>query len=100
MARIITKQLAERIIKKLKGVKISSGAHDQYAISDLQGTIIAVTGLRHGSNKESGHDHMPEDLCIGPGKAKALAQCRVTRKQYIEILREQGDAPPELQQAD
>ena len=95
MARIITKQLATKILEKLKAVKVGSGAHVEYDIYDFHGRLVASTSLRHGSNKEQGHDHMPEDLHIGPGKAKALAQCKVSRKEYIALLQEQGDADPD-----
>jgi hypothetical protein len=96
MARIITKELAARILKKLKATKIGSGgAHIDYEIVDFHGRIIAITSLRRGSNKELGHDHMPDDLHIGPGKAKLLGQCPLSRKQYIKILQDKGDAEPD-----
>lgn len=96
MARIITKELAIKIISKLKATEIhSGGAHDQYQITDDHGRVVAITSIRHGSNKEAGHDHMPNDLHLGPSKARSLAQCGVSRKQYIAILQEQGDAEPD-----
>jgi hypothetical protein len=96
MARIITKELAVKIIKKLDATKVASGgAHDQYQITDFQGRVVAVTSVRHGSNKELGHDHMPDDLHLGPSKTKSLGQCNISRKQFIAILQEQGDAEAE-----
>ena len=93
MARIITKELAKKILKKLKATRIGSGgAHIDYVISDFQGRIIAITSLRRGSNRELGHDHMPDDLHIGPSKAKLLGQCPLSRAEYIKILQAQGDA--------
>jgi hypothetical protein len=91
----INSELAKKIIRKLKATQIGSGAHIDYQVLDLQGKVVAITSLRHGSNKELGHDHMPDDLHIGPGKAKVLAQCGISRKQYIKILQSQGDADPE-----
>jgi hypothetical protein len=91
----ITKELAKKILKKLKAERIGSGAHLDYQILDFHGRIVAMTSLRHGSSKNLGHDHMPDDLHIGPGKAKLLGQCPLGRTQYIEILQEQGDADPD-----
>ncbi len=88
--RIITKELALRIIDKLKAKKVRSGkAHDDYAF-EYNGRIILQTSLRRGSEKDIGHDHMPGDLGMGPGKTKLFAQCNVTMKQYIKILKGQG----------
>lgn len=96
MARIITKELALKTIKKLKATKIASGgAHDHYQITDDYDRVVALTSIRHGSNKEAGHDHMPDDLHLGPSKARSLAQCGVSRKQFIAILQEQGHTPPD-----
>src|SRR3954447_19530870 len=90
MARIITKELAKKIIKKLKGRKTGSGgAHDEYVIiHDRQ--IIAVTTIRHGSEKDLGHDHMPGDLHVGPNFAKLIGQCPKSRNDYIRQLEENG----------
>lgn len=90
MARQITKELAVKIIAKLKAVKIKTGkAHDDYAV-EHKGVVIALTSLRRGSEKDLGHDHMPRDLHIGPNKAKLLGQCPLSLKGYIELLKAQG----------
>ena len=91
MARIITKELAEKIVAKLKGVKISSKnkAHDEYAVIH-DGRIIAIISIRRGSNKEAGHDYVPNELQIGPAKARLLGQCPMRRNEYIQSLRERG----------
>src|SRR5437867_122047 len=91
----INKQLAEKILKKLKATLVSSGAHKDYAVLDFHGRVVAMTSLRHGSGKELAHDHMPPDLHIATSKAKRLGQCPLSRRQYIEILQEQGDAEPD-----
>jgi len=91
----INKELAVKIIKKLKATQTDSGAHNDYEVLDFRGNVVAITSLRHGSAKELGHDHMPDDLHIGAGKAKLLGQCPLTRLQYINILQQQGDATPE-----
>ncbi len=90
MARIVTKELAVKIIAKLKAVKVKSGkAHDDYSV-EHNGVVVAITSLRRGSEKDLGHDHMPKDLHIGPAKAKLLGQCPLSRNGYLALLREQG----------
>ena len=87
----ITKELAVKILDKLKGKKTGSkgAAHIEYAI-EHDGLVIALTNLRHGSNKELGHDHMQRDLHVSTGFAKLLGQCPKSRKDYIEKLQEDG----------
>ncbi len=94
MPRIITKELAEKIVAKLGAVKTKAGkAHDHYDVLH-EGRIVATTSIRRGSEKDLGHDHLPRDLHIGPAKAKLLGQCPLTRDGYIDLLRERGLVAP------
>lgn len=101
MARIVTKELALKIVGKLSAVKIKSRstAHDLYEITH-EGRIIATTSVRRGSEKDKGHDHMPRDLRISPRQAKLLGQCPWSRDNYIQSLRERrllGEEEPEAE---
>jgi hypothetical protein len=91
MARIITKELVEKIADKLKATKIKSRnkVHDEYAV-EHEGRIIAIISIRRGSAKDQGHDHIPRDLQIRPSQARFLAQCSWSREDYLESLRERG----------
>lgn len=92
MARIITKELAEAILKKLKARRIGGkkgSAHDEYVI-EVEGVEVAYTSLRRGSEKDQGHDHVPRDLMVGPSFAKRMGQCSVSRVGYIQHLRDIG----------
>jgi hypothetical protein len=91
MARIITKELAEKIVSKLAGVKVTSHskAHDQYAVYHGE-VVIAYLSIRRGSEKDKGHDHIPKDLQISPNQAKRLAQCSWSLEDYLQHLRERG----------
>ena len=91
MARVITKELALKIVKKLKARKIvsRSKAHDLYAV-EYQGRIIAVLSIRRGSQKDMGHDYLPRDLRIGPHAARLLGQCPLKREDYFRSLEERG----------
>ena len=87
--RIVTKELALKIVKKLEAQVFSRDkkAHD-IAMVFHNGQCIAQFGLRRGSEKDLGHDHVSRDLHLGPHKARLLAQCPLTRDQWIEIMRE------------
>ena len=93
MARIVTKELAIKILKKLGASKIRSGkAHDDFEV-EYQGVVIVSTSLRRGSEKDLGHDHMPSDLHIGKSQAKRLGQCPLSKQEYLDILQENGFLP-------
>ena len=93
MARIITKELAEKIVRKLGAVRQQAGkAHDIYGVIH-NGVLIASFGLRRGSEKDKGHDHIPNDLHVGPGFAKAFAQCSKSKDEWLEIMRTKNLLP-------
>lgn len=92
MARIVTKQHALDIVRKL-GAKLvlqkKQRPHDLYAVYE-DGLLIAKFGVRRGSNKEQGHDHIPSQLYVGPKDARDLAQCPLSREEWIQKLREKN----------
>jgi hypothetical protein len=55
-----------------------------------EGLCIAMFGIRRGSEKDLGHDHISRDLHLGPSKARLLAQCPLTREDWLEIMRRRG----------
>lgn len=99
MATIITKELAEKIAVKLHAQKTKTGAHDWYTVS-FNGQIVASFGIRHGSRKDSGHDHLPDAIHFGPSKARRLGQCSISEKQWLESLRERNLLPTEEPEPD
>lgn len=90
MARIITKELAEKIAKKLRAEVVvpKSGPHD-IAYVYHRGVLVAQFGIRRGSEKDKGHDHIPRDLHIGPNKARLLGQCPWKLKDWLRAMVEQ-----------
>lgn len=91
MARIVTKELALKIVKKLKATAIPSRskAHDLYVV-EHGGIIVAEISIRRGSDKDLGHDHLPRDLHLSPNKTKLLGQCPLKREEYFQHLVDQG----------
>jgi hypothetical protein len=90
MARIITKELAEKIAKKLdaKIDKRSNRAHD-IALIYYEGRLIADFGIRRGS-RDLGHDHVPGNIFLRPHQARLLGQCTINKDGWLEIVRQKG----------
>jgi hypothetical protein len=95
MARIITKEKAQKIKDKLKARKITSrsAAHDEYVVEE-EGVQLGIIRIRRGSEKDLGHDYVPGALSISPRQATDLANCPWTRERYVRCMREKGHLPP------
>ena len=52
-----------------------------------------MIGIRRGSSKDAGHDHIPRDLNVNPNLAKQIGVCTKDRGDYIQRLRELGLLP-------
>lgn len=85
----ITKELAKKIVKKLKAKNVSEAgdAHDNYAVY-FEERIVASFGLRRGSRPGAGHDHVPKELNVNAHFAKLLGQCP---RSFDDYLREIGE---------
>ena len=94
MRRIITKEHAIQIAKKLEAElrPRKRKAHDLYAVYH-EGRRVAQFGIRRGSEKDKGHDHIPGQIFITPHNALRLAQCPMARKEWLEVLRNRGMIP-------
>ncbi len=88
---IVTKEHAIKIADKLEAVieKRSKKAHD-LALIYHEGRLVAQFGIRRGSKKELGHDHIPNSLHIRPRQARLLGECPLSREDWLEIMSEQG----------
>jgi hypothetical protein len=93
----ITSELAHKIVSKLEAVKENAqrGApHDLYVVYE-KGAAVALFGIRRGSQKNLGHDHIPKQIHVNAFKAKQLANCPMSRDQWIEELKNKGLLPEE-----
>jgi len=84
----INKEMAYEIAKKLEAVLEPDGPHKVAKIFH-KGEMIRKFGIRHASNKDIGHDHIPKDLNCSPRFAKELAWCSKYLSDYISLLEEQ-----------
>jgi len=86
----ITKELALKIAKKLNArIRHTTKAHDIAEIFH-QGRLIATFGIRRGSNKNLGHDHIPQQIFIGARDARLLGQCPMSKEQWLQIVTDKG----------
>jgi len=86
---VITKELAEKIARKLKATFISKKEHD-FAQIYHEGKLIAFFGIRRGSQKDEGHDFIPSQIFVSTRQAKLLGQCPLLREDWIQILKAKG----------
>ena len=85
----ITKELALQIAKKLKAKIVKRKAHD-IAVIEYEGKMIAQFGIRRGSRKGLGHDHIPGQIYVSPKDAKLLGEYTLKREGWIEIIADKG----------
>ena len=88
---MIDKQDAQIIAEKLQArIDEKKGRPHDLAIVEYKGQRVAQFGIRHGSKKGLGHNHIPKDLHWSPHKCKAFSQCKYTRDQWIRDMIDQG----------
>jgi hypothetical protein len=88
---VINKDLALAIAKKLKArVESRSNRPHDIAFVYYEQQLIAMFGIRRGSKKEAGHDHIPRQIHVSPHDARLLGQCPLSQEAYFEKLKERG----------
>ncbi len=88
---VINKDLALSIAKKLKArVETRSNRPHDIAFVYYEQQLIATFGIRRGSKKEAGHDHIPRQIHVSPHDARLLGQCPLSQEAYFEKLKARG----------
>lgn len=90
MPRPITKQHAEKIIKKLQAEVVTARKAHHLAEFYYKGILVASFGVRRASSKDTGHGFIPEALHISHHQTLELANCPLSFEQYVEILKTKG----------
>lgn len=87
----ITKQLALSIVNKL-GAEMDERPKRPHDVAKVYegGKLVATFGIRRGSKRNAGHDHIPGKLYLSPHNTKLLGQCPYSRKEWIDHLIEKG----------
>lgn len=94
----IDKEHARKIVKKL-GANVQTGrkAHDLAQVV-VDGVLVAAFGIRRGSAKNLGHGHIAHDLFLSPHDTIRLANCPLSREEWVRRMRAAGRAPQEEQE--
>lgn len=86
----VTKSHAMAIARKLDAeIDTRNRAHDIAKVYE-NGQLIAWFGIRRGSKRDLGHPHIPNDLHLNRHDTLLLAQCHISREEWVEILVERG----------
>jgi hypothetical protein len=95
MATVITKDLAEKIAAKLQAVSSSkkNRPHDLFLVYH-ESRLIAHFGIRRSSRRDQGHDHVPGEIHVSPNQARLLAQCPMSRGEWIAEMTRKGVISP------
>jgi hypothetical protein len=88
MARIITRELAEKIRDKLCTVNMTkpNSVHDVWGISHND-KIVGIVSIRRGSEKDKGHDYIPKAINVSTGFAKQIGICNKNLDDYLRQVR-------------
>lgn len=87
---VITRELADKIVKKLKAKVVKQGSAHEILGVFCEDKMVASFGIRRGSKKNQGHDHIPSNIFVSPREAKLLGQCPLSREEWVEIIKEKG----------
>ena len=86
----ITRELALKIARKLKAtIKTTGRAHDLACVYH-DGKLITHFGIRRGSSKNLGHDHVVGSLFVGMRNTRLLGECSLLRDEWLALLVERG----------
>lgn len=86
----VTKEYALAIARKLGAtIDTRNKAHDIATVYE-NGQLVAVFGIRRGSSKDLGHPHIPEAIYLNRHRTIQLAQCHISREEWIATLADRG----------
>jgi hypothetical protein len=88
----LTSRDAETIATKLNAEFKSKAKSHDIAIVRINGKEVGRFGIRRGSG-EPGHDHIPRQMHMSMKHAIQMAQCKIYRAEYENLLRLNGHYP-------
>ncbi len=86
---MLTREHADRIADKLKAEIRHKRSHD-LAVIEHDNKRITQFGIRRGSRKDQGHDHISGAIHLSHHDSLRLAQCPLSRDEWIERMKEKG----------
>lgn len=86
---MLNKDDAEAIARKLRAEIRPARKHDIAVVKNNDRTIVQF-GIRRGSRRDQGHDHIPGQIHVTRREAALLSQCPMSREAWIERMRQKG----------
>jgi len=88
MSAKVTLEHAWKIIRKLKAREsiIYSKHHKLFDVLDGNQVVLSF-GISHTRKKSKPQSHLPELLRLNARDTKLLAECQISRDEYLAILR-------------
>jgi hypothetical protein len=96
----ITKQHARKLVRKLEAVVVTGQKAHDYAHVYRGDEVIATFGIRRGSKQNLPHPHIAEALHINRHDTLRLANCPLSREEWIQMLLDGGHIEPEDSEPD
>jgi len=90
MSRTITKEHAEKIVKKLRARVVTARAAHDLAQVFYDDVLIVEFGIRRGSSKDLGHPFLPNDLQLTHRQTLDLANCPLSYEKWVELMQSKG----------
>jgi hypothetical protein len=91
----LNREHARKIAEKLKAeTETGRGGHELVKVY-YKGIRVAQFGIRYGSNKDQGHDHIPKGIHLSPRESLLLARCPMSYEDWILRMKEKGIVPTE-----
>ena len=89
MSASVTGEHAKKIIKKLKASKSATQSthHKHYDVVEKD-KVLRVFAISHTGHKGKPQSHLPDQLALNAYQTKELADCNLSRKDYIKRLNE------------
>ena len=90
----MTKDDALAIAGKLKAEIVTKRRAHDIALIYENGKLVAQFGIRRGSKRDQGHDHIPGKIFETAHNARMLALCPRSREDWLNNMEAKGQLPP------
>ena len=87
---MLTKDDAQAIATKFHAHIVTKNSTHDIAKIFYRGRFVAQFGIRRGSNRNQGHDHIPHGIHWSPNKCKRCAQCHIGFADWVAEMIETG----------
>ena len=100
MARSPIQKREALVIASKLGAKLERDGKHQLATFEVGGVAVITFGIRHGN--KGGHGHLAGqqgNLRLSEHRVVKLANCTMSRDEYIQHLKDIGEIPQQLEDA-